>query len=113
SVISFRFSVFGFQKRHTEDRKPDPKTEAMLTIVHDAAQLVGSAPAGECSFLANGSLCIRDGIIEWAGPTAEMPVVAEDERDLTWIDAHGKVVLPGFVDSHTHLLFAGSRVEEF
>ncbi len=85
----------------------------MLTIVHDAAQLVGSAPAGECSFLANGSLCIRDGIIEWAGPTAEMPVVAEDERDLTWIDAHGKVVLPGFVDSHTHLLFAGSRVEEF
>jgi len=85
----------------------------MLTILHHAAQLVGIAPSGECSFLPNGSLCIRDGIIEWVGPASEMPAVAENERDVTWIDAQGKVVLPGFIDSHTHLLFAGSRVDEF
>jgi imidazolonepropionase len=42
-----------------------------------------------------------------------MPAVAKEERDATWIDARGKVVLPGFIDSHTHLIFAGSRVEEF
>jgi len=85
----------------------------MLTILHHAAQLVGIAAAGECSVLANGSLLIRNGIIEWAGPAAEMPPITEDERDITWIDAQGKVVLPGFIDSHTHLLFAGSRVDEF
>jgi imidazolonepropionase len=85
----------------------------MLTILHHATQLVGIAPSGECSLLTDGSLCIRDGIIEWVGPATEMPAVAQNERDVTWIDAHGKVVLPGFIDSHTHLLFAGSRVDEF
>ena len=85
----------------------------MLTILYHAAQLVGVASPGQCSPLANGSLLIRDGIIEWAGPVEEMPAAADDERDITRIDARGKVVLPGFIDSHTHLLFAGSRVDEF
>lgn len=85
----------------------------MLTILHHAEQLIGVAPSGDCSLLTNGSLLIRNGIIEWVGPAAEMPAVTEEERDITRIDARGKVVLPGFIDSHTHLLFAGSRVDEF
>jgi imidazolonepropionase len=85
----------------------------MLTILHHAAQLVGVAPSGECTLLANGSLLIRDGIIEWAGPAAEMPALTEDDSNIVRIDARDKVVLPGFIDSHTHLLFAGSRVDEF
>jgi imidazolonepropionase len=85
----------------------------MLTILHHADQLVGVAPSGECSVLPNGSLVLHDGVIEWVGPAAEMPAVREDQGRITWIDARGKVVLPGFIDSHTHLLFAGSRVDEF
>jgi imidazolonepropionase len=85
----------------------------MLTILHHAAQLVGVLPSEECTTLEDGSLFIRDGVVEWVGPAAEMPAVAKDERDTTWIDVRGKVVLPGFIDSHTHLLFAGSRVDEF
>lgn len=85
----------------------------MLTILHHAAQLVGVPSSGECSALPNGSLLIRNGIIEWMGPAAELPAAAENDRDITWIDARGKVVLPGFIDSHTHSLFAGSRVDEF
>ncbi|GAA0489707.1 imidazolonepropionase [Paractinoplanes deccanensis] len=45
--------------------------------------------------------------IAWIGPRGEAP--AADER----IDADGGAVLPGFVDSHAHLIFAGDRAEEF
>ncbi len=93
----------------------------MLTILHHAAQLVGVTPPGQHrqtgahmrspGIVADGSVLIRDGVIEWVGSAAEMPVVGRQEA--TWINAAGKVVLPGLVDSHTHLLFAGSRVDEF
>jgi imidazolonepropionase len=94
----------------------------MLTVLHHAAQLVSVTSLAErCkrgtalrspSIVPDGALVIRDGVIEWVGPTNELPAVVKEEAT-TWIDASGKAVLPGFVDSHTHLLFAGSRVEEF
>ena len=56
------------------------------------------------------SVLIRDGKIAYAGPSAECPTVgSEVER----IDAKGHSVLPGFVDSHTHLVFGGFREDEF
>jgi imidazolonepropionase len=93
----------------------------MLTVIHHAAQLVGITSPGErcrrggdlrsLGIVTDGALIIRDGVIEWLGPADQMPNVTEDAA--TWTDARGKVVLPGFVDSHTHLLFVGSRVDEF
>lgn len=56
------------------------------------------------------SVLIRDGKIAYAGPSADCPRVGtEVER----IDAEGHSVLPGFVDSHTHLVFGGFREDEF
>ena len=56
------------------------------------------------------SVQIRDGKIAYAGPAADCPQVGtEVER----IDAEGHCVLPGFVDSHTHLVFGGFREDEF
>jgi imidazolonepropionase len=48
-----------------------------------------------------------DGVISWIGPTLAAP--AADRR----VDLEGRTVLPGFVDSHSHLIFAGDRSAEF
>jgi imidazolonepropionase len=63
--------------------------------------------------LRNGAIAIREGRVFWVGKTEELPgdfVLASKRRE---IDATGKVVMPGLIDSHTHLIFAGSRENEF
>ncbi|MCO6007571.1 imidazolonepropionase [Actinoallomurus purpureus] len=57
--------------------------------------------------MRDAALVIDGERIAWAGPAAEAP--AADEMH----DAGGRAVLPGFVDSHAHLVFAGERAEEF
>jgi imidazolonepropionase len=55
----------------------------------------------------NAALVIEEGIVTWVGDAADAP--AADTR----IDAEGRCVIPGFVDSHSHLIFAGDRSDEF
>jgi imidazolonepropionase len=57
--------------------------------------------------LSNAALVIDDARIAWIGPSSSAP--AADER----VDAEGGCVIPGFVDSHSHLMFAGDRTSEF
>lgn len=90
-----------------------------LLIIH-AAQLVtpkgrGPIAGADMSSLAiipDGALVIEKGIITRVGRTEEvLPHV--DREKVVVIDAAGKAVLPGFVDSHTHFIFGGYRAEEF
>lgn len=59
-----------------------------------------------------GYILIEEGVIKYVGPSAEMPEVA-DIGKYERLDAKGNVALPGFVDSHTHLIFGGFRPDEF
>lgn len=58
----------------------------------------------------NAAVAVEDGIITYAGKREDMPALPEDCQV---IDAEGRVLLPGFVDSHTHLVFGGYRPDEF
>jgi len=108
-----------------------------MLVVRNACQLICVSQSGEhrkCgdamrspAILTNASLIADGDRITWLGPTADLPqlpadvdlvdatgkVVGKFSPSVEILDATGKVVLPGFVDSHTHLLFAGTREDEF
>jgi imidazolonepropionase len=64
----------------------------------------------ELGIIPNGGMLIRDGQIERVGASDE---IEKNVGDAEVVDADGRVVMPGFVDAHTHLVFAGNRLEDF
>ncbi len=63
--------------------------------------------------IPGGALAARGGRIVAVGPADEVLAAVETGPDTQVIDARGRAVVPGFVDPHTHLCFAGDRAEEF
>ncbi len=57
--------------------------------------------------LRDAAIVVEDGLVAWVGSAAAVPETDES------IDVQGRTVLPGFVDSHAHLMFAGDRAAEF
>jgi imidazolonepropionase len=79
-------------------------------LVDDIGTLVTNDPAlgrGAVGEIEDAALVIEDGRIAWAGPSVRAP--AADAR----VGADGRCVIPGFVDSHSHIVFAGDRSREF
>src|SRR5271155_2045301 len=62
---------------------------------------------GTFEVMPDAAIVLDGGLVAWTGPAAAAP--AADEV----VDAAGRAVLPGFVDSHAHLVFAGERGGEF
>ena len=86
-------------------------TEAVATLLTGIAELVTNDPAyGDGSplgLVSDAAVVVRGGVVEWVGPAVDAPA-ADERRDLG-----GRAVVPGFVDSHAHLVFAGDRAQEF
>ncbi|WP_433531735.1 imidazolonepropionase [Micromonospora sp. CA-263727] len=80
-------------------------------LVDDIGELVtnvaSSGAGGPLGIRRRAAVLIEEGEVAWVGPAADAPPA--DRR----IDAGGAAVLPGFVDSHAHLVFAGDRAAEF
>ena len=62
--------------------------------------------------IRDGAILVRDGVIVAVGPSQKVEKLAESKK-AEKMDVGGRVVLPGFVDSHTHLIHAASRAEEY
>jgi len=65
----------------------------------------------EIGIIADGAMRVREGRIAAVGPRAE--IERATNQDTVIVDAGGHIVLPGFVDAHTHPVFAGTRADEF
>ena len=81
----------------------------MSLLVTGIGELVTNGPDGDgpLGIQHDAALVVEDGVLTWVGARRNAP--ACDAR----IDVEGRAVLPGFVDSHSHLVFAGDRAGEF
>jgi imidazolonepropionase len=77
----------------------------MATVITGIGELTTNEPG--LGRLRDAALVVEGETIAWVGPAATAPVA--DHR----VDVGGRAVLPGWVDSHTHLVFAGERAAEF
>src|SRR5215207_8938220 len=98
------------------------ENRAALLVEH-AAELVtmagpprprGGPLQGDLGIIADGAIAIgADGRVLAVGPTDQVRAQAHPAPTTRVIDGRGRAVLPGFVDPHTHAVFAGDRVDEF
>ena len=86
-------------------------------LIHSASQLLTLAGGpqrghdlGRLGLIPDGAVLIQNGEIISLGPTTEMLDAYPDED---WLDAGNRVVMPGFVDPHTHVIWSGDRAGEF
>jgi imidazolonepropionase len=82
----------------------------MSTVITGIAELVTNDPSlgsGPLGLIADAAVVVDSGAVVWVGRQHDTP--AADAR----IEVGGRAVIPGFVDSHAHLVFAGDRATEF
>ncbi|PYI45746.1 MAG: imidazolonepropionase, partial [Verrucomicrobia bacterium] len=81
----------------------------LVTLAGPTRPRVGAEMA-ELAIIRDGGMLIHDAKIDSVGPSDE---IQRKSRGAQIVDARGRVVLPGFVDAHTHLVFAGNRLDDF
>ncbi|HKE86691.1 MAG TPA: imidazolonepropionase [Vicinamibacterales bacterium] len=94
-----------------------PVADFLIEHADLIATATGSAPKRgaaqrELLTLRDSIIASRDGVIVYVGPSAEAGNSIDISADATRVDAAGCTVVPGFVDPHTHVVYAGNRDEE-
>src|SRR5699024_5250528 len=82
----------------------------VLTNIGYLATCRDEGGQGDIHPVKKAAIVWKDGTIRWVGHMSELPVTYRDEKEY---DAGGNMVIPGLVDSHTHLAFGGWRPDEF
>ncbi len=84
---------------------------SQLVTLSGPARARCGAEMRDLGIIADGAMLVRDGLIERAGTRVEIERLITPDCEV--IDAGRRIVLPGFVDAHTHPVFAGNRADEF
>ncbi|WP_050514808.1 imidazolonepropionase [Streptomyces rimosus] len=95
---------------HPSSAAAEPAATGRTTVITNIASLVTNDPSlgeGPLGLLQDAAVVFDGDRVAWVGPTSKAP--ATDNR----VDAEGRAGLPGFVDSHSHLVFGGDRTAEF
>lgn len=82
----------------------------ILTCSTEGARFKAGKTQSEIGLLENSSIYIENGLIKWLGKKLPKDLL---KKNVKKIDAKDKVVMPGFIDSHTHVVFAGDRANEY
>src|ERR1039458_6176654 len=82
----------------------------LVTLAGPARPRVG-AELRDLGLIADAAVVLEGGVISAVGTHAEMR--ERITSDMNILDAEGRCVTPGFIDAHTHLVFAGNRADEF
>jgi imidazolonepropionase len=93
-----------------------PLMQTADLLVTNIGELVTCEPSlgeGPLGVIKDGALAAAEGQIVWVGPASRLRREVVTCAEAREIDGGGRVGLPGFVDSHTHLIFAGSREAEY
>ena len=83
---------------------------AVLANIGALARCLPETPQNTADVVTHAALAWRDGVIVWVGPQSELPA---EYGSWPRLEAGGRLVVPGLVDCHTHLAFAGWRADEF
>ncbi len=101
----------------TTSVQPTTRAKPPTMLIHSASQVLtlSGGPQrgrdlGQLNLISNGAVLVQDDKIAAVGPSDELLASYPDEPRL---DAGGRVVMPGFVDPHTHAIWAGDRAAEF
>lgn len=85
-------------------------------VVAGASEVVTCDPSmgeGKSGRIERGAVAIAGGKVAWVGRERDLAQEVATDGATVEVDASGRAVVPGFVDAHTHLIFAGERREEF
>ncbi len=87
----------------------------VVTMVPGAGPAAPARPGAsvDIGVIAHGAVAARGGRVVWIGPESEIATALEVPDDSMVVDAEGAAVVPGFVDAHTHLVWAGGRAAEY
>jgi imidazolonepropionase len=104
----------------TTSATPRTAVDTLVVNIHELATIAGAngrarrgADLADAGLVANGAVAIKDGLITAVGPASELKHHVVTDNATRVIDATGCLVTPGLIDPHTHLVFGGTRENEF